>query len=241
MTVNSQPEAPKSTNWLLILAPLGLLILAWAIFRGGSPAPSPTPAAVVSPDASVAGSPTTASVDSPLPSLPIRPRTGPQPVAPEPEPIPEAEAITAELRQQRTELFDKLAQSNDVALAAVKIAFETQGLRQPDAIAAGWILAQNWALSLRSEALASSKVQDPTQLAELAEARRHILIEAVQNEISGLLGSAPSPKLFADLETIGRSLKDLPPPSADLLPRRGLNNKPQRVRRGRVDLPSEEE
>lgn len=157
-----------------------------------------------------------------------------------PETTSEAPAITPELRQERVTLFEKLTTAQDPTLSAVTKAFEVQGVKQPEVIASGWILAQHWAIAARAEALVEAKVEDPAKRAELAEVRRRILINVAEAEVKGLLGSSPDSRLFTDLEGIGRGLKESPPVDADLLPYRAAAKASRNAPKPKSDLPSEE-
>ncbi len=234
--VNAQPNAPKSPNWFLISAPFCILILAWAIYRGSGPGPSP--AAV---DIPAMTDRTTEAVAPPSPIRRVAAHSDAPVAPPEAEGATNPETIGADVRQQRTELLEKLVQSNDATLGAVKSILESRGIRQPEAAASAWILAQNWAISARSESLAASKIQDANQLGELAEARRRILIQPLEAEIAGLAGTAPDARVFSELEAVGRGLKDSPAPVAGLMPNRSSGSSQRGGRRARAGLASEEE
>lgn len=151
--------------------------------------------------------------------------------------------IEPETRQQRIALFERLTADNDATLAAVRRSFAARNITLPDAIASGWLLAQNWANAIRAEAVASAKIPDETTRRELAEASRRILIVTAETELRGMLGREPDAGLLSELEAVGRSLKDSPPPPAELIPGRaaGAAAGQRPKRRARAVLEPEEE
>lgn len=239
MTSNTpQPGTGGRPAWLMPIVVLALVAVLWSFLgrqgRDSAPAPSPTPPAT---PIAEAGAQAPAE---------IRPRPAPRNPADSPgiEAVPdatdEAPAITAELRQERTALFEKLSGIQDPVLASVAKAFEAQGVRQPDVVASGWILAQHWAIAARAEAMVEAKVPEPAKRAELAEVRRRILIGTAEAEVRGLMSASPDARLFSDLEGIGRALKDSPPVDADLLPNRAAAKAARNAVKPKSDLPSEE-
>jgi hypothetical protein len=215
-----------------------VLVIAWVLFRGNPESQTPTTAPSTSPKTAqetpqaVRAAPATPPpTPAPAPSLSAAPEANPA----------ETVNVTPELRQERLELFQKLEQGNDPTLAAIRKSLTALGITQPEAAASSWILAQNWAIAARAEALVAAKIEDETQRRELAEVRQRILIRGPISEMRGLLGAEPNPTLLAELESLGRSLKDSPPPQADLLPDRAAGAARRDAKRPKSDLPSEEE
>lgn len=236
------PGSPASGRpaWLIPSLVVGLALVLWAFLGQRRPdprvQPAPTPPGESSDSTTT---PAPALGGSALRSLAGGPKDPPS-FEPPLDASAEGPPITAELRQERAGLFEKLTTDQDPTLAAVTKAFEVQGIRQPDALASGWILAQHWAIAARAEALVEAKIEDPAKRKELAEVRQRVLIGSAEAEVRGLLPSSPDSRLFSDLETIGRALKDQPPVAADLLPNRAAARAQREARRPKSDLPSEE-
>lgn len=236
--MNSNAPSPGSAGrpaWLIPVTILALIAVFWGFLRQRA---VPPPASDPSPmSATGAGGTTPLPGTQPRSLTAVRPPPGLEAAL---DTSGEAIPITPELRQEREGLFQKLSTDNDATLSAVTKAFGVHGIQQPDVLASGWILAQHWAIAARAEALVEAKVEDPAKRAELAEVRRRILIGTAETEVRGLLGSSPDSRLFADVEGIGRALKDSPPVEADLLPNRAAARAQRDARRPRSDLPSEE-
>ena len=236
--MNSNAPSPGSSGrpaWLIPVTVLALIAVFWGFLRQRA---VPPPGSEPSPMSATGAGGTTPLAGTQVRSLATtRPAPGLEAALDtSAEDIP----ITPELRQEREGLFQKLSAGQDATMAAVAKAFGVHGIQQPDVLASGWILAQHWAIAARAEALVEAKVEDPAKRAELAEVRRRILIGTAETEIRGLLGSSPDSRLFADVEGIGRALKDSPLVDADLLPNRAAARAQRDARRPKSDLPSEE-
>lgn len=231
----SNPQPTRSPRWLLPVVTLFVVVVGWVIFRG-RPDNNSTPIPIAPAPTPPTSAPQPVARISPTPLAP-GPNLSAAPLTPDPA---EAVVITPELRQERLDLLAKLEASNDTTLEAVRKALAAHGIKQPEATASAWILAQNWAISARAEALVNAKIEDENTRNQLAESRRRILIQSATREIQGLLDAEPDPNLLAQLESLGRGLKDLPPPSADLLPDRAAGAARRNASRPRSDLPPEE-
>jgi len=218
---------------LALLVALGLWITSRNRDQNRQAAPPAPPAAAgeTSPGASA---PSLSQAERLAATRPSLAAAAPEEEA-EPQPV-----ITPELRQERTSLHETLAAQGDATLDAVRRAFEPHGVTQPDVLASGWILAQHWAIAARAEQQVAEKVEDPAQREELARVRRRILIQTAEAEMAALLGSTPDSRVLADLETLGRSLRDQPPVPAELLPNRAAARAVRQERRDRPALPPEE-
>lgn len=238
MTTPSSPTPSGRPVWLLPVTALFLAAIVWA-FISQRRAPSPATTGPASPPPAttpiIQGSAAPATPARIVAAFPAGAELAPAPDSPETAP-----PITPELRLERESLFQRLSGQQDPTLAAVSRAFEIHGIRQPDVVASGWILAQHWAIAARAEVLVEAKVEDPAKRKELAELRQRILIQAAEGEVRGLLGASVDSRVLAELESIGRALKDSPPPLADLLPNRAAARAIRDARPPRPNLPQEE-